>query len=198
MGKRYPEILSEIKINKLLNWRQRYSKQEYPYKVAYNLLYEMLVVEKMWGEIQIPYLSPLFDSGYQKFQNFEDALKAVIDRSNFIAKRDIHHLVDSEYKKRKFIAGFNWESTRERVTKAQNGDNNEVQEIELAYYFYTCGIEQIYAWSALGYLGYNQQSAFFDISGFAFGGVDYNSFQSLVHYFGSVAGNFYKPLPNLF
>ena len=59
MGKRFSEIMIENKEKKLLMWRERYSKQEYPYKVAFNLLYELLAVEKMWDEIQNAYKRPL-------------------------------------------------------------------------------------------------------------------------------------------
>jgi hypothetical protein len=198
MEKRYSETLSEIKVKKLLMWRERYSKQEYPYKVAFNLLYEMLVVEKMWDEIQAPYIKTLSSSGKKNFQNFQEAHKYVIDRSNLIARTDIHPIVENKYKTIDSIAGFNWVSTRNRVSKAQNGDNKEVREIELAYYFYTCGVELIYAWSALGYLGTDQEPAFMELTGMIMGGVDYSSYQSLINFFGQTASMFYKPLPNLF
>lgn len=198
MEQRYSEILSQIKINKLLSWRERYSTEEYPYKVAFNLLYEMLVVEKMWDEIQSSYKKPLFGIGKKKFNNFKEAHKYVVDKSNVIAKSEIHPIVEKEYKSRDAIAGFNWASTRNRVLKAQKGDNKEVQEIELAYYFYTCGVELIYAWSALGYLDSNKDTAFMELTGVQIGGVDYNSFQSLINYFGQASSIFYKPLPSFF
>lgn len=198
MEQRYSETLSGIKVKKLFAWRDRYSEQEYPYKVAFNLLYEMLVVEKMWDEIQRPYNKSLLNSGKKNFNNFQDAHKYVIDRSNIIARSDIHPIVEKKYNSLDSIAGLNWASTRNRVSKAQNGDNKEVQEIELAYYFYTCGVELIYAWSALGYLGTDQESAFMQLTGMVMGGVDYSSYQSLLNFFGQTASMFYKPLPNLF
>ena len=198
MEQRYSETLSGIKVNKLFAWRDRYSKQEYPYKVAFNLLYEMLVVEKMWDEIQSPYKKSFLNIGKKSYNNFQDAHKFVMDRSNIIARSDIHPIVENKYKSLDSIAGFNWASTRNRVLKAQAGDNKEVQEIELAYYFYTCGIELIYAWSALGYLCTDQESAFMQLTGMVMGGVDYSSYQSLLNFFGQTASMFYKPLPNLF
>lgn len=198
MEKRYSETLSQIKINKLLSWRDRYSKIEYPYKVAFNLLYEMLVVEKMWDEIKSPYMKSQFNIDKKSFNNYQDAHKYVIDRSNIIARSDIHPIVENKYKSIDVIAGLNWAATRNRVLKSQNGDNKEVQEIELAYYFYTCGIELIYAWSALGYLGTDKESAFMQLTGMVMGGVDYNSYQSLLNFFGQTSSMFYKPLPNFF
>ena len=82
--------------------------------------------------------------------------------------------------------------------KSAGWDNKEVKEIELTYSFYTCSVELIYAWSALGYLGFNQESAFLELTGMILGGVDYSLFESLLHYFGQAASMFYKPLPDLF
>jgi len=198
MDKRYSEILSEIKTKKLFSWRERYSKKEYPYKVAFNLLYEMLVTDKMWDEIQSPYKKSSFGFKKKNFQNFQEAHKYVIGRSNVIAKSDIIPIVHKKYKTINLIAGFNWDSTRNRVFKAQEGDNKEVKEIELAYYFYTCGIELIYAWSALGYMGWEEESAFMELTGMIIGGIDYSLYESLINSFGQVSSMFYKPLPNLF
>ena len=68
MGKRFSEIMIENKEKKLLMWRERYSKQEYPYKVAFNLLYELLAVEKMWDEIQNAYKRPLLMIDFKEFK----------------------------------------------------------------------------------------------------------------------------------
>jgi hypothetical protein len=41
MDKKYSEVIGVYKLKKLSTWRGRYSHQEYPYKVALNLLYGM-------------------------------------------------------------------------------------------------------------------------------------------------------------
>ncbi len=198
MGQRFIEILSQKKVNQLFLWRKRYSKPEYPYKVALNLLYEMLVCERMWTEIQRPFNHLLFNSDSVKFKNFQEAHKYIIDLSNEIARKELVQIVESEYHELDSIAGLNWRTIREHVSKAQKGDNEEVQEIELTYYFYTCGIELIYAWAALGYLGINQEIAFSSLTGMIIGGVDYSSYPSLLHHFGLSSTWLYNPLPKLF
>lgn len=196
MKKLYSEILSENKILKLKIWRGRYSREEYPSKVALNTLYEMLIVEKMWIEIQSPYNKS--QSHRSNFKDFQQAHTFIMGRSESIALGEVHPIIKTEYINRESIAGLNWESVKKRVDKAQNGDNDEVREIELTYYFYTCGVELIYAWSALGYFNGSQEDAFFELAGMIIGGVDYSAYESLVHSFGQAASMFYKPLPDLF
>jgi len=198
MEKKYSEVIGAYKLKKLCVWRKRYSEQEYPYKVAMNLLYDLLIVEKIWDEIQISIEMSYLGFGKTNFQSFHEAHGYVLNRCDSVAKSSIRTIVSREYKTRNLIANFNWSSTRNRVIKAQNGDNKEVQKIELAYYYFTCGVELIYAWLALRYLGFDQQAAFEDLTGMGISVVDYNSYQSLLNCFGKAANQYYKPLPNLF
>ena len=198
MEKKYSEIISAYKLKKLNEWRDRYSEQEYPYKVALNLLYDLLIVENIWDEIKISIEMSFLGFGKTNFLSFHEAHGYVLNRCDSVAKSSIRTIVSREYKTRDSIANFNWSSTRNRVFKAQNGDNKEVHKIELAYYYFTCGVELIYAWLALRYLGFDQQAAFEDLTGMGINVVDFNSYQSLLNCFGKAANKYYKPLPNLY
>ena len=196
--KKYSEVIGVFKLKKLGTWRGRYSEQEYPYKVALNLLYDLLVVEKVWNEIQISIEMSHLGWGNTNFQNFHEAHGYVLNRSDSIAGSSIRPDVVREYKTRDKVANFNWSSTRDRVVKAQNGNDKEIQKIELAYYYFTCGVELIYAWLALRYIGTDKENAFLELTGLALDGIDYNSYESLLNGFGRASGVFYKPLPKLF
>jgi len=218
MEKPYIEVVSEIRLKKLINWRKRYSNHEYPYKVALNLLYELLVVEKMWDEIQDAFKQPKTsnksnDSLYtlyevftplslkenkKLFDNFEDALNFVIERSNILARNVIHATVECEFVTRDMIAGFKWSTFKSRINSAQRGDNDQNHEIELAYYFYACAVELIYGWAALGYLGHSKEDSFYILTQMMFGGISYDLLDSVIHHFGQVATLYYKPLLDLF
>jgi hypothetical protein len=198
MEKKYSEVIGVYKLKKLNTWRSRYSEQEYPYKVALNLLYDLLVVEKVWNEIQISIEMAHLGWGNTNFQNFHEAHGYVLNRSDSIAGSTVRPGVVKEYKTREKIANFNWASTRERVLKAQNGDNKEVQKIELAYYYFTCGVELIYAWLALRFIGTDMETAFLELTGLSIPGIDYNLYESLLNGFGKASGIYYKPLPKLF
>ena len=56
------------KINKLKEWRSRYSKSEYPYKVIMNMFYELFTMELIWDEINSAF------SGQQQINNPQEAL----------------------------------------------------------------------------------------------------------------------------
>jgi hypothetical protein len=198
MDKKYSEVIGVYKLKKLSTWRGRYSHQEYPYKVALNLLYDLLVVEKVWNEIQISIEMSHLGWGNTNFHNFHEAHGYVLNRSDSIAGSSIRPIVVNEYKKRNKVANFNWASIRDRVVKAQNGNNKEIQKIELAYHYFTCGVELIYAWLALRYIGTDKETAFMELTGTSMSGIDYKSYESLLNGFGKASGVYYKPLPKLF
>ena len=89
MEKRFTEIIGASKLNQLVIWRDRYSEKEYPYKVALNLLYELLVVEKMWDEIQAAFLVSHYGRGNTKFQNFNEAHGYILTRCDIIAQKNV-------------------------------------------------------------------------------------------------------------
>jgi hypothetical protein len=198
MEKRYSEIISAYQLKNLCIWRSRYSEKAYPYKVALNLLYGMLIGEKMWDEIHDSFNMSILGWGNSIFQNFHEAHGFVLNRSDSIAKSRIRPIVEREYKTRDSIANIDWSSIRNRVIKAQNGDNKEVQEIEADYFLFTSGVELIYAWLAFRYLGTDQESAFMELTGLQIDDIDYSSYQSLLNSFGKASVSYYKPLPNLF
>jgi hypothetical protein len=198
MDKKYSEIIGVYKLKKLCIWRNRYSLKEYPYKVALNLLYDLLVVEKVWNQLQVFIEMSQLGWGNTNFKNFHEAHGYVLNRSDSIAGSNIRPIVVGEFKTKDFIGNINWASTRDRVIKAQKGDNKEVQKIELAYYYYTCGVELVYAWLALRFLGADKETAFLELTGRTITGVDYNSCQSLLNGFGKASRFYYNPLPKLF
>ncbi|MDR3665362.1 MAG: hypothetical protein P4L35_00840 [Ignavibacteriaceae bacterium] len=198
MDKKYSEIIGVYKLKKLNTWRSRYSAHEYPYKVALNLLYDLLIVEKIWDEMQVSIEMSNLGWGKTNFKSFNEAHGYVLNRCDSVAGSKIRSIVIREYKIRDSIADFNWASTRDRVIKAQDGNNKEVQKLELAYYYFTCGVELIYAWLGLRFLGTDHEIAFSDLTGLTINGVNYKSYKSLLNSFGRASGVYYKPLPNLF
>jgi hypothetical protein len=196
MEKKYTEKIGLFKLSKLLSWRGKYSENEYPYKVAVNLLYDLLLVEKIWTEIHNPFNSSLLHLGNGNFKNFNEAHGYILNRIDNIAI-GVRTIVISEYKYRNSVAGLDWSLVRHSVIKAQNGDNKELQEIESKFFSYTCGVELIYAWLAYGLLGLGKEEAFSELTGEIPEGIDYRSCQSLLSGFGKESGIYYKPLTSM-
>ncbi|MDC0865703.1 hypothetical protein OAP50_01260, partial [bacterium] len=117
----------ERKINKLKGWRERYSKKEYPYKVIMNLFYELFSIESIWNEINSAF------SGKKQFENLSEGYSHIggIKREYQLAQ--IHPNLESFIKNNKVAAGIKYSDFEEKIHKAQNGDNNEVIEIEFSY-----------------------------------------------------------------
>ena len=65
--------LSNRKIDKLNEWRSRYSKHEYPYKVVLNMFYELYSISFIWDEISS------YFSGNKRYSDFKQAYHYVAD-----------------------------------------------------------------------------------------------------------------------
>ena len=59
------------KIQKLQEWRNRYSKEEYPYKVVMNMFYDLFAVESIWSDINSAF------SGVKQFDDPNLALQHI-------------------------------------------------------------------------------------------------------------------------
>ena len=73
------------RIQKLYQWRDRYSKDEYPYKVVVNLFYELYTIHFMWDEI-----SSIFSKGFfarpKRYDNYNDYKSQISPRIAFRTK----------------------------------------------------------------------------------------------------------------
>ena len=66
----------ERKIQKLKNWRDRYSKVEYPYKVIMNMFYDLFATQYIWPEIDRSF------SGLKKHADYTDAVNEIAELRN--------------------------------------------------------------------------------------------------------------------
>ena len=79
----------ERKIQKLYQWRDRYSKSEYPYKVIVNLFYELYTIHFLWDEISSIFSKGLFSSP-KRYNNFPDAMNYMANIKREIQVREIN------------------------------------------------------------------------------------------------------------
>jgi len=193
----FVEKLNIQKINRLKEWRGRYDREEYPFKVATNLLYEALTIKEMWPELLQSFQEIGGMNNKSKFNSFSESHHNILTRRREIQINKIHPVVEDAYLNTDSILQLNFNSLRNRVVKAQRGDRKMVEEIEFTYYFYTFSYEMIYAWSALGLMGYDKQTAYNNITSVFISDVDFKSINSMINAFGRNASLLYNPLPSL-
>ena len=188
------EDLNEQKMERLLEWRRRYSADEYPVKIAQNLLYEALTIQKMWVELKRSFSTMNLGGKRQLFTSFDEAHNYIFVRRRQIQTHEILPFLPAAYRSTEAIPRLNFSSFRKRVDEARRGNQKTLEEIEFTYYFHTAAYEMVYAWAAAGLLGLDEGKAFHEIATGVLSGVDFDSMDSLIGAFGQLASILYQPL----
>jgi len=189
------------KIQKLYQWRARYSKNEYPYKVVVNLFYELYTIHFMWDEISSIFSKGLF-SRSKRYNNFSDAMNHMVNIKNEIQIREINpKLIELMESNLPVCGEMQYFQYKEMIEKARNGNNDEVEEIEYSYAYILTVVELITPWAACGLLGMDKHKAFVEVTGGDVGGLSLQSFEEAYKYFNTIVnwqvGESYKKLPPL-
>jgi len=188
------------KIQKLYQWRDRYSKSEYPYKVVVNLFYELYTIHFMWDEISSIFSKGLF-SRPRRYNNFQDAMNHMVNIKREIQVRDVNPKLIDIMESNLPACGQQFEQYKKMISGAKNGNNGEVEEIEYSYAYITSVIELVIPWAACGLLGMDKHKAFVEVTGGDVGGLSLQSFEEAYKYFNTIVnwqvGDSYQKLPPL-
>ena len=176
------------KINKLKEWRDKYSRNEYPYKVILNMFYELFSIELMWGEIDSAFYPSLEQMTSNQFTTLALALGHIGEIKRGTQLLEVHQNLERFMENDKVVCGVKYSDFREMVREAKNGDNYKVVEIEYSYWFYCQYWEAILQWAAYGYLGYDKHSAFIEVTGGNVGGLKLDTYQDAMEFFPWVLG----------
>ena len=181
----YNDRLSRIK-----QWRSRYSKSEYPYKVALNTVYQMLVLKEMWS-----YILNCFNQ-VKVYNDYKTAYDVVQRKSGDIALEKVHDIVESTLKSGAKISLLDINLLNGFVAKAQKGDNEFVEKVELCYFWYTGAVELAYAYASFGLIGLSKMEAMRQISSIIIGGNP-DELDKALGMFGTNIEICYKKMPKL-
>jgi hypothetical protein len=192
--KTFIEDLAQQKIDKLKEWRSRYPRNEYPLKVAQNLLYEALTIQALWPEMKQIFEPAGHGKQRPRFSEFDQAHGYIYDRRRQVQVDQIRPMVLTAYEGTTTIPRLNFTLFKQRVKEAQRGNVKMIEEVDFTYYFHTSAYEMIYAWLAAGTMGYDESKAYEHVTPVAFTGIDYQSLDSLIGAFGQNSSLYYKPL----
>jgi len=193
----FDELLTTLgarRKDKLLNWRIRYTKMEYPAKVAKNLLYEGLAIQKIWHEL-LSCFSTIGNKGESLFHDISSAQNHVFVRRRQISVNEILPTIENNYPRISNLPTLDFSVFRRKVDSATRGDVEMIEEVEFTYYYYTAAYEMIYLWASFGLLGLTKDQASLNVSGAVFPVIDYSSPNELVTAFAKMASSYYLPLP---
>jgi len=192
------------KLDKLLEWRERYSKEEYPYKIIQNLFYDLFATQEIWAFIVSSFES--LDKMTEKPGTIKDAFNTLAMKKRQTALEYIHPRLMQLLKNNVQIAGeFCFSDLETEIRLAQNGDNSAVERVEFTYIFEELVDDSIYLWATFGLLGRSKEDAFYEVTGALHGSMNFESYKSTRNAFSLPIGMFldsnvqklYKPLDKL-
>jgi hypothetical protein len=187
-------------LTNLRNWRNRYSKSEYPSKVVLNIYYRQYTMNSIWNS-QI-------DSSFSAFKARETDLIRAFQRleteySNASQQFTVGNTLIDLMNKREDVGGLNYANNIPLITKAQNKDKSAIEELEFTYLYYLLCNKATLMWAAFGRKGLSRIDAIAQLTGAV---IEYNlpfTYSSILRLLGRLGvaqamNSLYSPLPNLF
>ena len=150
----------EYGISKLIEFRSRYNQQEYPRKVASNVVYLLMVIEKLVLEMDYAFQkSAILKRPKQIFSDIQIAQNEIARKVQGIIS-DLVPIVDTTLDKRNKILNVDMNKLRNDYISASNGDIARMENLEFSYIFYYCIQILIIHWLAYGLYGETKESGF--------------------------------------
>jgi len=187
-------------ITNLTNWRNRYSKEEYPFKIVQNIFYRQYTMDAIWDnqlqnsfkELSRTETDIIF--AYQKIEvEYATASKA------FASAEILMNLMNQQND----IGGINYKNSIELINKSIKGDNTSTEELEFRYLYRLLSNKSVLMWAAFGRSGFTENEAISQVLGHSIYPNQTFKYASILDLFGQVGiapylNNVYIPLTNLY
>lgn len=187
-------------LERLKTWRNRYEKQEYPFKVVLNIFYRQYTMASIWNDqinSSFGKLSGAENDIFKSYQELED------EYSNASQLFTIGNILTNLMNKKEDVGGLNYGDNIPLIAKAQNGDNAVMEELEFTYLYYLLSNKTTLWWAAFGRKGFSKIDAIAQITSVVLEpkqDIVYENILAILGQFGCAEAlhSMYSPLPNLF
>lgn len=183
-------------MNNLRTWRNRYSKDEYPEKTVLNIFYRKYTIDFMFQEVL-----NCFDSEGKKWDDFNTGFKKLkVKYGETAINKTQPVLLDLLKDSQKMVGNTNYDDFTSLISKAKEGNNDKLEEIEYAYLYYLLTDESILLWGAFGGTGISKIDAIGKMSGLEIENTEITNYSQIEQILGHLCaapylkGN-YKALP---
>ncbi len=150
------EVYNQVH-NQLIKYRTEFSKNEYPYYLSISLVVDYITSEKVFELL-------ITKKNHDENVNYSMIEALIRYTRRRIASKELIASVKKEINNFGTIRDLNVRSLIERVKKAINGDNKEVEEIEFLYSCFMLTRKFIDAWLAYIAIGYSSFEAYIKLT----------------------------------
>jgi hypothetical protein len=150
----------------MLTWRNRYSKSEYPEKVAINIFYRKYTMEFMFPEILGCFETNFLGRPKSKWSDFNEGFQGLkTTYGNTAVSKTQPVLLNLLSNSQRTVGNTNYGMFTNLITESKNGSKSKLEELEYAYMFYLLTDESVLLWGALGGTGLSKIDAIGEMSG---------------------------------
>jgi hypothetical protein len=189
------------KRDSLGKWRKRYSKVEYPKKMASNVMGSAILANTLAAE------APNFFKGADRVKDIGDALSRVSSRSNSLNNEIAKRVYDRVNGKSPTL-GANSEVIQfgplmSAASEGSEGSNQAVEKMEYNWVYNALQGDLLELWLAAGLLGMENETAFSELFYFVQVSSSLSSKDEIYGLFGQLSGvvlgapNTYRQMPPL-
>ena len=185
----FKQQILQNKMDKLLEWRDRYRKQDYPYKVIQNLFYDLYADKALWIEIKECFKMDFFGNPIQQFSDIGKAEEYLLVKRKKIQLEEIHPNLENSLENNVPVTDLLiFLDYVPIINNAKNGSNEDVENIEYAYVFYQFISDFIFRWATMGLVGKNLHEACYIATEMLSGDANFESFEDVFRTFNFTAG----------
>lgn len=131
-------------VENILKWRNRYSPQEYPGKIALNIFYRKYTMREMWDDM-LPYIN---HTPVLQFSEAQQKLQLLYGRTAFEKVHPV--LIDNLTNHPETEVGLvSYSSMQEDIRSAANGDPKTRQWLEYSYLLHLLTDKLVIYWAAI-------------------------------------------------
>jgi hypothetical protein len=124
-------------INYLHQWRNRYSKSEYPYKVVVNIFYRKYHMVAMWNDVIDCYKNNIFGKQKAKWNDYNVGFQKLLDiysSKTILVNPGFETKLQNDSAKE--IGDTRFDNFRQNIANSQRRSAQDLESIEFAYLYY--------------------------------------------------------------
>ena len=134
---------------RLINaWKERYSEEEYPYKVILNIFYRKYTIEKMWAIVL-----------KQSHPSFQKAYEYNLEKYAEVARTEIAPVLEKWIHDNRQVGMIKYSDFQSYIQSASQGNREALKGIEYTYFLHRILDELIILWISMVNSGESQVNA---------------------------------------
>lgn len=187
----------DFAVNKICDWRSKYTQYEYPKKVIINMFYELAPTEILWNDVLKTYKKPFFGKRKVYFSDFNQAFKYIWEKHR-ATQLAVRSTLEKDLERNPFVGILDYRGYKKMASKAANGSSELIEEIEFSYIYNSLLNSRLQFFAAGGLMGWSESETYLKTCKVEICNTPLSSFESVMKAYNQEVGQYmqmlYKPI----